>query len=237
MNESDKILLECDNVSKQYGFFFALKNISFNVKENTILGIAGANGAGKTTLINILSGLNAPTSGKILINGLNYKENYRNIKRLIGTITSKSFLYEELSIYENLKFYSKLYSVYEKSEFKEKIEKYANNFNLSDWIYEPISYLSTGMKQKVEIIRILIHNPSILFLDEPFSGLDFNSINLLIKMLNDLRVNENLTIVLATHKIEVIQQIGDAIIILKRGKINKYVSKTEMPKIKIGSYF
>ena len=237
MNKSDKILLECDNVSKQYGFFFALKNISFSVRENTILGIAGANGAGKTTLINILSGLNAPTSGKILINGLNYKENYRNIKRLIGTITSKSFLYEELSIYENLKFYSKLYSVYEKSEFKEKIEKYANNFNLSDWIYEPISYLSTGMKQKVEIIRILIHNPSILFLDEPFSGLDFNSINLLIKMLNDLRVNENLTIVLATHKIEVIQQIGDAIIILKRGKINKYVSKTEMPEIKIGSYF
>lgn len=233
MNKSDKILLECDNVSKQYGFFFALKNISFNVKENTILGIAGANGAGKTTLINILSGLNAPTSGKILINRLNYKENYRNIKRLIGTITSKSFLYEELSIYENLKFYSKLYSVYEKSEFKEKIERYANNFNLSDWIYEPISYLSTGMKQKVEIIRILIHNPSILFLDEPFSGLDFNSINLLIKMLSDLRINENLTIILATHKIEVIQQISDAILILKRGKINKYVSKTEMQKIKI----
>lgn len=237
MNKSDRILLECDNVSKQYGFFFALNNISFNVKENTILGIVGANGAGKTTLIKILSGLSSPTSGKIIINGMDYKENSRNIKRLIGTITSRSFLYEELSIYENLKFYSKLYSVYEKHEFKEKIEQYADSFNLSDWIYEPISYLSTGMKQKVEIIRILIHNPSILLLDEPFSGLDFNSIKLLIKILNDLKENENLTTILTTHKIEEIQQISDAILILKSGKINKFVPKTEMNKIKIESYF
>jgi ABC-type multidrug transport system ATPase subunit len=93
------------------------------------------------------------------------------------------------------------------------------------------------MKQKVEIIRILIHNPSILLLDEPFSGLDFNSINLLIKMLKDLRERENLTIIIATHRIEVIQQIIDAILILKRGKINKYVPRTEMQKIKIESYF
>ena len=237
MNKSDKILLECDKISKQYGFFFALNNVSFNVKENSILGIVGANGAGKTTLIKILSGLSTPTSGKILINGLNYKENNRNIKQLIGTISSKSFLYEELSIYENLKFYSKLYSVYEKHEFKEKIEQYVDSFNLSDWIYEPISYLSTGMKQKVEIIRMLIHNPSLLLLDEPFSGLDFNSINLLIKILKDLRKDEKLTIVLATHKIEVIQQISDAILILKRGKISKFAPKTEMDEIKIESYF
>jgi len=207
------------------------------VKENTILGIVGANGAGKTTLIKILSGLSSPTSGKILINGLEYKENYRNIKRLIGTISSKSFLYEELSIYENLKFYSKLYSVYEKHEIKEKIEQYTDIFNLSDWIYEPLSYLSTGMKQKVEIIRILIHNPSILLLDEPFSGLDFKSINLLIKMLVDLKQKENLTVILTSHRIEVIQRISDAILILKRGKINKYIPRTEISKINIESYF
>ena len=237
MNKSDRILLECHNVSKQYGFFFALNKITFTVKENAILGIVGANGAGKTTLIKILSGLSTPTSGKILINGMDYKENNRNIKRLIGTISSKSFLYEELSIYENLKFYSKLYSVYEKHEFKDKIEQYADSFNLSDWIYEPISYLSTGMKQKVEIIRMLIHNPSLLLLDEPFSGLDFNSINLLIKILKDLRKDEKLTIILATHKIEVIQQISDAILILKRGKISKFAPKTEMDEIKIESYF
>ena len=103
--------------------------------------------------------------------------------------------------------YSKLFSVYDKHEFKKKVEHYADIFNLSNWIYEPINYLSTGMKQKVEIIRILIHNPSILFLDEPFSGLDFNSINLLIKILNDLRENKKLTIVITSHKIELIQRM------------------------------
>ncbi|MFW9950589.1 MAG: ATP-binding cassette domain-containing protein, partial [Candidatus Thorarchaeota archaeon] len=181
--------------------------------------------------------LSSPTSGKVLINGLDYKENNRDIKRLIGTISSKSFLYEELSIYENLKFYSKLFSVYDKHKLKKKIEYYADFFNLSNWIYEPVNFLSTGMKQKVEIIRILIHNPSILFLDEPFSGLDFNSINLLIKMLNDLRENEKLTIVITSHKIELIQRMSDTVLILKRGKISKIVPKIEMSNINIESYF
>ena len=237
MKNSDQILLECDNVSKQYGFFFALQNISFTVKENTILGILGANGAGKTTLIKILSDLSSPTSGTIVIKGRNYKTDAKSIKHIIGTITDKSFLYDELTIYENLKFYSKLYSIYNKNEFKEKIEHYTEKFDLSDWIFEPISNLSTGMKQKVEIIRILIHNPSLLLLDEPFSGLDFNTIKLLIEILTELREKKNLTIIIATHKIEVIQQISDTILILKRGKISKFAPKNELDKSTIETYF
>jgi ABC-type multidrug transport system ATPase subunit len=237
MDITNKILLKCDNVSKQFGFFFALNKISFIVNENTILGIVGANGAGKTTLINLLSGLSTPTKGKILINGINYNVNERNIKRLIGTITSKSFLYEEFSIYENLKFFSKLYNIYNKVETRKIIEQYAKNFNLSDWLYEPVSYLSTGMKQKVEIMRVLIHNPSILLLDEPFSGLDFNTINLLTTMLTNLKERKNLTLVITSHNIELIRQISDAILILKRGKISKLVPKDEIDKIKIESYY
>lgn len=237
MDKSNKILLKCDNVSKQFGFFFALNKISFTVNENNILGIIGANGAGKTTLINVLSGLSAPTTGKILINGINYKVNEKDIKRLIGTISSKSFLYEELSIYENLKFFSKLYATYNKVETRKIIEQYAENFNLSDWLYEPVSYLSTGMKQKVEIMRVLIHNPSILFLDEPFSGLDFNTINLLTTMFINLKERKNLTLVVTSHNIELIRQISDAILILKRGRISKLVPKNEIDGIKIESYY
>ena len=237
MKNSNTILLECDNISKQYGFFFALSKISFHLDENTILGVIGANGAGKTTLIRILSGLTSPTSGKIAIKGKNYKTNDKSIKQFIGTITNKSFLYDELTIYENLKFYSKIYSIYDKSSFKKKIELYTEQFNLSDWIFEPISNLSTGMKQKVEIIRSLIHNPSLLLLDEPFSGLDFNTIKLLIKILTELREKENLTIIIATHKIEVVQEISDTILILKRGKISKFAPKNEIDKNKIESYF
>ena len=103
MNSSKTILLECENISKQYGFFFALNKISFHLDENSILGVIGANGAGKTTLIRILSGLTSPTSGTIVIKGRNYKTNAKYIKQIIGTITDRSFLYEELTIYENLK--------------------------------------------------------------------------------------------------------------------------------------
>ena len=237
MNSSKTILLECENISKQYGFFFALNKISFHLDENSILGVIGANGAGKTTLIRILSGLTSPTSGTILIKGRNYKTDTKFIKQIIGTITDKSFLYEELTIYENLKFYCKLYSIYNKNEFKEKIEHYAKKFNLSDWIFEPISNLSTGMKQKVEIIRSLIHNPSILLLDEPFSGLDFTTIKLLIKILTELREKEKLTLIIATHKIEVVQEISDTILILKNGKISKFAPKNEIDRSKIESYF
>ena len=237
MNSSKTILLECESVSKQYGFFFALNKISFHLDQNSILGVIGANGAGKTTLIRILSGLTSPTSGTVVIKGRNYKTDTKYIKQIIGTITDKSFLYEELTIYENLKFYCKLYSIYNKNEFKEKIEHYAKKFNLSDWIFEPISNLSTGMKQKVEIIRILIHNPSILLLDEPFSGLDFKTIKLLIKILTELKEKENLTIIIATHNIEVVQEICDAILILKRGKISKFAPINEIDKKKIESYF
>lgn len=237
MDKINKIILNCENISKQFGFFFALNKISFTVNESTILGIVGANGAGKTTLINILSGLSAPTTGKILIKGMNYKVDERNIKRFIGTITSKSFLYEELSIYENLKFFSKLYAIYDKVETSKIIEQVAANFNLSDWLYEPVSYLSTGMKQKVEIMRVLIHDPSILFLDEPFSGLDFNTINMLITMLINLKEKKNLTLVFTSHNIELIRRISDAILILKRGKISKLVPKDEIDEIKIESYY
>ena len=237
MSNSNRILLKCENISKQYGFFFALNKISFCLDESSILGVIGANGAGKTTLIRILSGLTSPTSGNVVIKGKNYKTDGKFIKQIIGVITDKSFLYEKLSIYENLKFYSKLHSTYDKSTFKEEVERYAEKFNLSNWLFEPISNLSTGMKQKVEIIRILIHNPSILLLDEPFSGLDFNTIKLLIKILTELREKENLTIIIATHKIEVVQQISDTILILNRGKISKFAPKNEIDKSKIESYF
>ena len=237
MSNFNTILLECDNISKQFGFFFALNKISFQLDESSILGVIGANGAGKTTLIRILSGLISPTSGKIIIKGKNYKTDDKSIRKIIGTITNKSFLYEELTIYENLKFFSKLYSIYDKSTFKDKIEHYTGKFNLSNWIFEPISNLSNGMKQKVEIIRILLQNPSILLLDEPFSGLDFNTIKILIKILRELREKEKLTIVIATHKIEVVQKISDTILILKKGKISKFAPIKEIDKNKIESYY
>ncbi|MFW9784403.1 MAG: ABC transporter ATP-binding protein [Candidatus Heimdallarchaeota archaeon] len=237
MAKSDKALLNCENLSKQYGYFFALKKISFQVNENTVFGIAGANGAGKTTLIKILSGLLKPTYGKIMLNGLNYEENAKIIRQNIGITTDESFLFEELTIFENLKYYANLHLNFDIKEIETKIDEYCDKFNLKDWINEPIRILSHGMKQKVEIIRVLIHEPSILFLDEPFSGLDYNATSMLIDFFKKLHNRKNISIILTTHKIDVYQQICDEILILKQGKINKTITREEFNETKIKSYF
>ena len=229
-------IINCINISKQFGFFFALQKISFTIEENTTFGILGSNGAGKTTLIKLLSGLINPTYGNVLINGLNYKDHPRRIKQSIGVITDKSFLYEDLTIYENLKFYDNLYYNFKKPHTKAKIDRYTEIFKLDDWVFEPIRNLSKGMKQKVELIRVLMHNPAILILDEPFSSIDQKTIPLLIDMLVELKKRNKLTIVISTHNIEIAQQICDEIIIIKKGKIVKTIVKKDIQTEKIKEY-
>ena len=237
MVEPSKNVINCINVSKQFGYFFALKKITFQVNENTIFGIAGANGAGKTTLIKILSGLLRPTFGNIIFGGMNYDDNSNIIKQNIGITTDESFLFEELTIFENLKYYANLHLNFEKENIKTKINHYCKKFNLLDWINEPVRILSHGMKQKVELIRVLIHDPSILFLDEPFSGLDYNATTMLIDFFKELKNNKNISIILTTHNIDIFRNICDDLIILKKGKIGKTVTGEELNEIEIESYF
>ncbi|MFX1496278.1 MAG: ABC transporter ATP-binding protein [Promethearchaeota archaeon] len=233
----NKVIINCKNISKQFGYFFALKNISFKVINNTTFGVAGANGAGKTTLIKILSGLTNPTSGKVYIQGHNFDEDPRLIKNAIGITTEESFLYEELTINENLQFYENLHYNFNKDQINRKIEKFTNLFDIRDWLDEPIRNLSHGMKQKVEIIRVLMPEPSILFLDEPFSGLDFKASELLVDLLQKLRKGNDLTIILTTHKVEVLTKICDDLIVLKKGKINKVITKENFEEFEIETYF
>jgi len=236
MIKSNKNIINCNTVSKQFGYFFALKKVSFSVRQQTIFGIAGANGAGKTTLVKILSGLLRPTLGNIEISGMNYDDHSNIIRQNIGITTDESFLYEELTIFENLKFYDNLHLNFEKSNIKTKIEHLVKKFNLEDWVNEPVSTLSHGMKQKVELIRALIHKPSVLFLDEPFSGLDYKTTNMLINFFKELKELGKVSIVLTTHKIDLFQKICDKLIILEKGKIVKAISKEDYDEFEIESY-
>ncbi|MFW9941976.1 MAG: ABC transporter ATP-binding protein [Candidatus Thorarchaeota archaeon] len=237
MVKSNQDIINCINVSKQFGYFFALKKISFKVRDHTIFGIAGSNGAGKTTLIKILSGLLRPTFGNIIVRGYNYEENPKLIKQNIGITTDESFLFDELTIFENLKYYANLHLNFEKDKIKNTIENLCEKFTLKDWINEPIRILSQGMKQKVELIRALIHQPSILFLDEPFSGLDYKTIAMLLDFFKELKEDKNMSIILTTHNIGLFQQICDELIILRKGKINKIITSEQFDEIQIKSYF
>jgi len=237
MVKSNKTIINCENVSKKFGYFFALKKISFQVNKDTIFGIAGANGAGKTTLIKVLSGLLKPTNGRISLGGLNYDDNSTLLRQNIGITTDESFLFEELTIFENLKYYANLHLNFDKRNILTKINQYCKNFNLTDWINEPVRILSHGMKQKVELIRVLIHEPSLLLLDEPFSGLDYNATAMIIKFFKELKKNKNISIILTTHDIDVFRKICDDLIILKKGKVNKTAIGEELKEIEIESYF
>jgi len=234
---TNKEIVHCSKVSKQYGYFFALKNVSFKIKENTIFGIAGSNGAGKTTLIKILSGLIKPSIGKIEVQGMNYDDNRNQIRRIIGIATDESFLYEELTIYENLKFYDNLHYNFDRRNINFKIDKLTKLFLIDDWLQEPIRNLSHGMKQKVELIRVLMHNPSIIFLDEPFSGLDYKTIDILIRFFDEMKLEKKITLIISSHKIDLLKQICDDLIILKQGRINKSISRENYNEIEIESFF
>lgn len=236
MSATDKAI-ECENISKRFGYFFALKKNTFDVHKNEMLGIVGANGAGKSTLFRILSCVMEPTEGKFSVFGKKHTSNIISIKKDIGIITDESVLYGELTIKENLRFYANLHYNFSNEDIERKIEKYTKLLNLNEWINEPVRILSKGMKRKVEIIRALIHNPKILLLDEPFSGIDFKSINIILSLLKQLREDEKTTIVLATHKIEMVKQICDRLMILQKGRIKKIVKRENFKSLNLEDYF
>lgn len=179
------------------------------------LTIFGANGSGKTTLLKILSTLIKPSSGKILIDGLDINEDGMEIRKKIGFIGHEIYLYEELTALENLKFYSKLYDI-PKNEFDNKVHDLLKNFDLLHRMNDYVRVYSRGMKQRLSIARSIIHKPTILLLDEPYTGLDQKARDTLDDFL--FRSTVKKTIIMTTHNIERLK-ISERIAILSKGKI------------------
>jgi ABC-type multidrug transport system ATPase subunit len=222
---------------KKFDYFLALKKISLKIKSGSIFGIIGSNGAGKTTLIKILAGLMHPNEGSLTINDLSYVNESSAIKKNIGTITDNSYLYEELTIAENLEFYCKLFDCRGNQNFDKNQDLLLEKFDLSEWKNERIRVLSKGMKRKVELIRALIHDPNILLLDEPFSGLDFSSVKKLFELISSLNREQKKTVILTTHDIDTAIGLCDHLIILKKGKIVAEYEKEEFDKDSIKEKF
>jgi len=206
------------DVSKYYGDILALDHVSLSVKEGEFFGLLGPNGAGKTTLIRILTGLAAPTSGKVLISGYDVLREPVKAKREFGIVPEISNLYGDLTAWENLMFIAKLYGVPRKERSEEAI-KLLELIGLKERINEPVKQFSKGMKRRLTIAAALIHRPRILFLDEPTSGLDIQSSRLIREILQKLNKEERVTVFLATHFIEE-AELCDRLAILNRGKVS-----------------
>ena len=208
-------MIKISNLTKKFGKNLAVDNLSFNINDGEIFGLLGPNGAGKTTTIRLLCCLIAKTSGSVFINDLdtNKKNDQVKIRKLLGLLPENVGLYEDLSIYKNLDFFGRLYKTSIQYR-KEKIEFYLKNLDLWDKRNTTAGTLSKGMKQKVAIARALIHDPPILFLDEPTANLDPESSKTVREFILELK-NEDRTIVLNTHLLDEANKICDRVGILK----------------------
>ena len=208
-------MIKIENLTKKYGDLTAVDDLSLQIEEGEVFGLLGPNGAGKTTTIRVLCCLISKTSGNAMLNNLSIddKKNRIEIRKMIGLLPENVGLYESLSAYKNLDFYAKLYQVTE-SKRKERIEYYLKMFDLWDKKDLATGTFSKGMKQKLALARVLVHDPKILFLDEPTANLDPEATKMVRDYILELK-KENRTIFLNTHMLDEAERICDRVGILK----------------------
>jgi heme exporter protein A len=210
---STSFCLEVKGLNKSFDGYFALKDLNFKVMHGESVTVFGPNGAGKTTLIKILATIMNPTSGTIIIDGVNIREKPEEVRRNIGLVSHNTFLYNNLTAYENLDFYRRLYDV-----SKSRIEEVAETVGMSSRLNSQISTLSRGMQQRFSIARALLHNPAIILLDEPETGLDQQALASLWTVIRGSQ-NQKRTVITASHNLERGLEVSDRLIILSRGSL------------------
>ena len=208
-------MIEVSRLWKSYGPVDALRGIDLKIEKGEFLTVFGPNGAGKSTLLKILSTIIRPTSGKVNTDGIDISSANEDARRRIGVISHKAFLYGNLSAKENLLFFGKLYDV---PDLEKRIEELLAEVGLAHRASDMVRTFSRGMLQRLTIARAIIHNPAIILLDEPYTGLDQHAARMLTNLLKKLHT-EDKTIVMTTHDITNGLEISDRIVIQILGKI------------------
>lgn len=203
------------NLVKTFGAFYALRNISLQIAPGECVTIFGPNGAGKTTFLRILAAISRPSGGEILIDGQPLRDATLSHHRRLGVIGHQSFLYDDLTAAENLLFYAKLYDVPHPSQ---RVNEVLSEVGLRERAQDRVRAFSRGMQQRLTIARAMLHQPSLLFLDEPYTGLDQHAASMLTGWLQQLR-SERRTILLITHDLEQGLALADRIVIFLRGQV------------------
>lgn len=208
------IILE--NLTKKYGYQKAVDNISFHVKTGEVLGFLGPNGAGKTTTMKILAGLIAPNEGDARIGNFSVKDNPEEIKKLIGYLPENNPLYLEMPVIDYLEFSATIQGI-PKHKIQERIREMIRKCGLNAEKHKKIGELSKGYRQRVGLAQAMIHDPQVLILDEPTTGLDPNQIVEIRKLIKDL--GKEKTVILSTHILPEVEATCDRILIISKGKI------------------
>lgn len=216
------------NKNNQVEEFKADDNISFTAKEGEVVGIIGPNGAGKTTLLRMIAGIMEPTSGEVLIDNKTHQEDMIDIKKKIAFLSGNTKLYKDISPYELLEMAGNYYEVDEKI-LEKRIKDIVKKFNMSSFLNQKISTLSTGQYQRTSIARCLVHNPDYYILDEATSGLDVISSKSILDFIKEVK-KENKCIIYSTHYMEEAENICDKIVMINKGKVIAQGTPTEICK-------
>jgi len=207
-----------DKLTKRFGDLTAVDAISFEIEKGEIFGLLGPNGAGKTTAISMLSTLLLPTSGRALVNGIDIQKDQDGVRKAIGVVFQDQSLDEELTAWENMDFHGRLYRI-PKAIREERIRAMLRLVELEDRQGSLVKTYSGGMRRRLEIARGLLHEPSVLFLDEPTLGLDPQTRNHLWEYIQNLNRRKGITIILTTHYMDEADRLCDRIAIIDRGRI------------------
>lgn len=215
----------------------ALDDISFNIERGSICGYLGTNGAGKTTTVKIITGMMKATSGNVFVDGINVNEYPQKVKKIIGYVPESSAVLQSLSPLDFLEFVCKIYDL-EKNIYLSRIYEFLELFGLRNEINTPMYSFSKGMRQKVLLISSLIHNPEVIFWDEPLSGLDFNT-SLLIKDLVKELSQSGKTFFYCSHILDIVEKVCNRVIILNSGRIvfDKNIDMPESADISLEKIF
>jgi ABC-2 type transport system ATP-binding protein len=211
-------MIEAQDLVKKFGSFCAVDHVSFAVPEGKIFGFLGPNGAGKTTTIKMLTTVLNPTSGFLRVDGHDPLHEQRAVRRAFGIVFQDPSLDDELTGYENMELHGVLYSV-PSSERRDRIEALLKFVELSDRQNDYVKLYSGGMKRRLEVARALLHNPRILFLDEPTIGLDPQTRNHIWNYIQLMSKEQNVTVFFTTHYMEEADRVADEVAVIDHGKI------------------
>lgn len=220
-------MIAINHLSKRFGTHFALRDVTLAIGEGERIALLGPNGAGKSTLLSLLATLSRPSSGEIAIRGTTLTSSWHDIRRYMGLVSHQSLLYPDLTAYENLQFYADLYGV---TDATTRIEEVLTWVDLLPRAKERVRGYSRGMTQRLSIARALLHNPQILLLDEPFSGLDEAAAERLQALLNRIHAEEPArSTLMTTHDLARGLNFASRVLILKRGRVVLDAAITDYP--------
>ena len=223
-------MIEVKNLSKQFKVptekkglfgkkkipFWAVDSLDFKVTKGTVVSILGPNGCGKTTTLRMIAAMLTPSKGTALIDSLDVRKDKQIIKSKIGYMTNNTSLYDRLNVIETIKFFAELNQIPE-DIYIPRAEKLFKQLEMNDYLLKRVSDLSTGMKQKTSIVRTLIHDPDLVILDEPTTGVDVTGQSVIVDLIKSIKESGK-TLIFSTHQLNEVRDIADHIIVMKSGK-------------------